>query len=294
MHLVLIVRNESKRLRQTLESALPLISGWTILDTGSTDDTETVARRILGDLPGQFVHRTWTDSFADARNAAFEAARAYVCQAEGEYLLHLDAGEQVGTSGPLPALTADAYRVNVVYAGCEFPSVRLFRARTPWRWKYRVHETAEGGQVSDLRGLEVFSDLGDQSADKYRRYARLSELDLVDFPEDPRVMFYAAQNWYGAHEWHNALDRYALRCAMGGYADEIWYSAMKMGMCWENLGEQRAAEQCYEEAAQMAPHRAEPARHLARLLQSPHWTAVADAIPCPASGLFVERDKYRQ
>ena len=294
MHLIVICRNEESRIRHTLESALPLISSYTILDTGSTDRTEAVARAVLGSLPGQFISTSWPDSFASARNRAFEAARAFTCQTQNPYFLCVDAGEQIGLDGPFTPPVADGYRVQVNYAGCEFPSTRIFRARAPWVWKYRVHEVCEGGRtVLDLRGVEVFSDAGDQSPDKYRAYARLSELDLAEFPGEPRVVFYAAQNWYSCGEWGSALNRYQMRSGLGGYWEEIWYSAMRQGMCFEHMGDLAAAEQCYTEAHTMNPGRAEPARHLARMLQSQTWTDVADLIPLPTAGLFVERSKYK-
>ena len=290
MHLTMIVRNEERRIRRTLESVLPHIDSYTLLDTGSVDGTAAIAMQVLGDLPGQFIPKTWPDSFAAARNQAFEAARAFTCQTTNPFLLVLDAGEQLGTDGSTPHLTADAYQVQVNYAGCEFPSTRIFRARAPWVWKYRVHEAAYGvGSAEALPGWEVFSDVAEAGPEKYARYARLSELDLVDFPDDPRVTFYAAQNWFSAGQWRNALDRYERRVALdAGNPDEVWYSAMQMGRCWENLGDKRAAAQCYAEAAAMAPHRAEPARHLARL-----WADVADSIPRPKAGLFVELGAYR-
>jgi hypothetical protein len=64
-------------------------------------------------------------------------------------------------------------------------------------------------------------------------------------------------------------------------------------MCLERLGRISDAAELYRFAARKAPHRAEPARHLARMLQSEAWAQVADAIPCPTEGLFIERDKYK-
>jgi glycosyltransferase involved in cell wall biosynthesis len=294
MHLVVLSRNESARIQRTIESALPLVDSYTICDTGSTDDTIEFVRTAVGCLPGQVVRYPWTDSFADARNFAFDAARAYVCQASNQYLLHLDAGEQIGTDGPLPKLTADAYQVPVSYGSCAFKSTRIFRARAPWVWKYRVHETAEGGgSVGSLDCVEVFSDLGDQSQAKWLRYARLSDLDLVDHPDDPRVVFYAAQNHYAAGNYARALDLYTLRTVLGGWSEEVWYATMREGMCHERLDNITHAAYFYHEAHQLNRGRAEPARHLARMLQSSDWAAVADRIPCPTAGLFIERDKYK-
>jgi tetratricopeptide (TPR) repeat protein len=206
----------------------------------------------------------------------------------------LDAGEQIGTDGPVPALTADAYQVPVSYGSCAFRSTRIFRARAPWVWKYRVHETAVGcGRVDHLDCVEVFSDLGDQRAAKWERYARLSDLDLVDHPDDPRVVFYAAQNHYAAGNYARALNLYARRTALGGWSEEVWYATMREGMCLEQLGSFDHARLRYVEAFELNRGRAEPARHLARMLQSEAWAQVADEIPRPTSGLFVELDAYK-
>jgi glycosyltransferase involved in cell wall biosynthesis len=295
MHLVVLTRNESARIQRTIESALPLIDSWTVLDTGSTDDTIEVVHRTVGCLPGQVVRAPWTDSFADARNRAFDAARAYVCQTDKPYLLHLDAGEQIGTDGPMPELTADAYQVPVSYGGCRFHSTRIFRARAPWVWRYRIHELAVGGgPVGTLDAGEIFSDLGDQSPAKYENYARLSALDLAEHPNDPRVVFYAAQNFYAVKRYADALNLYALCTTLGGWSEEVWYARMREGMCFEMLGRIVDAAESYREAFEMAPHRAEPARHLARMLQSEKWADVADSISLPISGLFIEPSKYKQ
>ena len=295
MHLVVLTRNESARIQRTIESALPLIDSYTLLDTGSTDNTIEVVRRTAGNLPGQVVSAPWTGSFADARNRAFDAARAYVCQADRQYLLHLDAGEQIGTDAPLPELTADAYQVPVSYGGCRFNSTRIFRARAQWVWKYRIHETPiyAAGVVRQLDCCEIFSDLGDQSPAKYENYARLSALDLAEHPNDPRVVFYAAQNFYAVKRYAEALNLYALRTTLGGWTEEVWYSEMRVGMCFEMLGRIVDAAESYREAFEMAPHRAEPARHLARMLQSEKWATVADSIPVPDTCLFLEREKYK-
>ena len=295
MHLVVLTRNESSRIGRTIESALPLIDSYTILDTGSTDNTIEVVHRTVGCLPGQVVRYPWTDSFADARNRAFDAARAYVCQADRQYLLHLDAGEQIGTDAPLPDLTADAYQVPVSYGGCRFHSTRIFRARAPWVWKYRVHETPiyAAGVAGQLDCCEIFSDLGDQSRTKYENYARLSTLDLAEHPNDPRVVFYAAQNFYAVKRYAEALNLYALRTTMSGWSEEVWYATMRVGMCFEMLGRIVDAAESYRESFAMQPHRAEPARHLARMLHSEKWDAVADSIPLPANGMFIEPSKYK-
>ena len=294
----MLVKNSGAVLRRSLESALPFIDSYVIVDSSSTDNTLDEITRALGHLPGE-VHGTCleglSDGFAALRNLNLEKTRSFLCQVDDAYVLWLDAGRQL--AGALcPDLHADGYTADVVVNGGAygFPRTHLFKARSSWTWKYRAHETLVGGNASVPSGLEVHEwREGPTDREKYIRAARLSELDMIDHDGDPRVVFYAAQNWFDAGEYQNALDRYALRSGMAGYWDEIWYSAMREGMCFELLGDTVSAAQCYEEAHELVPHRAEPCRHLARMLSSQFWTDVADRIPWPGTGFLLERNAYQ-
>ena len=59
--LVMIVRNESRVIERCLEAVRPLLSGWVIVDTGSTDDTIEKNQRSLSDIPGELHRREWVD-----------------------------------------------------------------------------------------------------------------------------------------------------------------------------------------------------------------------------------------
>ena len=59
--LSMIVKNEAHVLARCLRSVKPLLSSWVIVDTGSTDDTERVAREELAGIPGEFVRKGWVD-----------------------------------------------------------------------------------------------------------------------------------------------------------------------------------------------------------------------------------------
>ena len=70
--LVVIARNEAPRIARLLDSVAPWVSEMLVLDTGSEDGTEAVARGC-GARVERFV---WCDDFAAARNAALDAAGA--------------------------------------------------------------------------------------------------------------------------------------------------------------------------------------------------------------------------
>lgn len=66
----LVVRNEADRLADCLAQIHPFVSQIIVVDTGSTDETPDMARRL-----GAEVYDVPFTDFAPARNAALEKAR---------------------------------------------------------------------------------------------------------------------------------------------------------------------------------------------------------------------------
>jgi glycosyltransferase involved in cell wall biosynthesis len=66
--LAMIVRNEADRLRGAVASARGLVDEVVIVDTGSEDGTQDVAR----ELATTYAEFPWCDDFAAARNAALD------------------------------------------------------------------------------------------------------------------------------------------------------------------------------------------------------------------------------
>ncbi|MEY8751555.1 glycosyltransferase [Alkalicoccobacillus gibsonii] len=80
--LCMIVKNEEKLLGRCLDTVKHIVDEINILDTGSTDGTEELARTYTDRV---FFYK-WTDSYAAARNEAFKHATK-------EYILYLDADD---------------------------------------------------------------------------------------------------------------------------------------------------------------------------------------------------------
>ena len=86
--LVVIARNEAPRIRRLLDSVRPFVDHMLVLDTGSTDDTVSVAQ-AAGARVASFA---WCDDFAAARNHALDLAGA-------DWHLVLDADEWLEQGG---------------------------------------------------------------------------------------------------------------------------------------------------------------------------------------------------
>ena len=152
--LSMIVKNEASVIARSLASARPFISYWVIVDTGSTDGTQNVIRRLMADLPGELHERPWHD-FAYNRTEALELA-----QPHGEYVLWIDA-DDVLESEPnfaMPALQADSYTLQIVVSAGRYNRPHIVRAALPWRWRGVLHEFLtcdDAGSSAFLEGLQI-------------------------------------------------------------------------------------------------------------------------------------------
>ncbi len=82
LSLCMIVKNESRWIKQSLSSVKDLVDEIVIVDTGSTDDTVEIAKEY-----GAIVYNfAWQNDFSKARNAS-------IAHAKGDWILVLDADE---------------------------------------------------------------------------------------------------------------------------------------------------------------------------------------------------------
>jgi len=253
--LSMIVKNEAHTLRQCLESVRDLVSQIVIADTGSSDDSVSIAREFNATV----ISFEWDDHFANARNAALAPMTT-------DWVLVLDADEELDqdTQRNIPALLHGAdvggyvtpirnYMPNRFNRGwdrmgmandyrharaTDAPSFithencRLFRRHPGIYFTGRIHELVEP-QIRSL-GLKLspanffihhFGQLADHEARQKKRvfYRELLRKKTEEHPED-----FSAWTQLGLHEFEcfNQPDE-ALRCfdralALQPEAPEAW------------------------------------------------------------------------
>ncbi len=154
----LIVKDEAATLPDCLASLHGIVDEIVVYDTGSTDDTVTIARTA----GARVIQGYWDNDFARARNAALDLTRA-------DWILVIDADERLtgdttalraylqGDPAALPGAPAlaevDVVRLRVVNISPQglpqhsLESIRIAR-RAKARWHGRIHELLQiGGQA---------------------------------------------------------------------------------------------------------------------------------------------------
>lgn len=303
----MIVKNESKIIRRCLESVMPMIDSWLIIDTGSTDGTQNLIRETMRKIPGSLYERRWVD-FASNRNEALELARY---RSEADYFLFLDADEKLSFSNKyiMPVWEDDAYLGTVRLSnGSEFTRVFLVKRTFKCYWKGVVHEELVCQKKHYLRVVRdpLILSLGDgnRSGDRSRFFkdARSLEETLARKPNDVRTLFMLAQCYLGAHSFEKALQLYRKRSLMNhGWEGEIYLSLYAIAqierICKKDISVWIAS---YWRAFKYYPHRAEPLFWINTYYQINHdylsgfeLAKKALCIPYPKDTLPIERWIYK-
>jgi glycosyltransferase involved in cell wall biosynthesis len=218
--LCMIVRDEEPYLRRCLESFQGSYDELIVVDTGSRDGTVEIARQFDARVE-QFE---WRDDFGAARN--------YACGlAGGAWIVMPDGDEYLGPEGIGPRvpdmLRQVPERVDKLLIECRTLLGegiltglvdRVFRNRPDLRWKYRIHEVIETPRERTVMTHDFYL-LHDNalkrrqdmrvSREREEMYLRALVLDVEDYPDDPRPLFYLAGTLYGAGRYGEALEAYA-------------------------------------------------------------------------------------
>jgi tetratricopeptide (TPR) repeat protein len=310
--LVMIVKNEARSIRRTIESVRPFVDRWLVLDTGSTDGTQDIVKDAFGTLPGRLEEEPFVD-FGTTRSRALD-----LLGAETVFSLMLSGDESLQGGQALRKFCDDhkglsgegAYYLRVHFGDLVYDSARLARTREGWRYAGVTHEVLvkEGAPAPTLRvpDAHIHHDLRHRSAEsqktRWQLDLRLLTAELEKHPSHARACFYQAQTLECLGEYELARAAYERRAKLGGWHEEVYEALFRMGRVMGlALRGWPETQQCYLDAYAHSPHRAEALFAIAwHYYGCQSWALTylfakrGSEIPFPVqSTLFVDADVYR-
>jgi glycosyltransferase involved in cell wall biosynthesis len=298
----MIVKDESHVIEQLLRSVAPYIDTYTIVDTGSSDNTPQVITDVMNQLgiKGNLHHRPWKN-FGANRTEALELARG-----TAKYHWVIDADDLIVGQICFPKLDSPSYFMKY---GRDFKYKRqqIFRDDLPWQYIGVLHEYASCGkqvQIGSIEGDYYIESrrLGARNKNprKYLDDAQVLKSALEQEPDNKRYWFYLGQSYYDAAEYQLAKDAYFTRSQMQGWDEETFYAKYRFAICKEVLDAPvDELITAHTEAFRFRPTRAEPLYRLALLLRekkqydlSVLYSRHALTLPFPSDILFVDSDVY--
>ncbi len=224
--LCMIAKNEQERISGCLESVHGLVDEIIVVDTGSVDRTNEIARS----RGAKVFSFPWTGNFAEARNESLRYAT-------GNWIIFLDADERLNAFGAQDCLRkaasspgVDAFAVPITNSGpvgkvesTVGRALRFFRNLPGIRFSGRVHESVERfliefGATVDHAGFEIehfgYALDPDFVRKKYERNLDLLEKELAENPDNAHARYHLGLTCMAlerVEEARRAFDR-ALRC----------------------------------------------------------------------------------
>lgn len=262
---VLIVKNESKVIERCLKSLQGLDQA-IVHDTGSTDDTVEIARKMGADVSRTSIAPF---HFAKARNEA-------MMRAKSRWVLSIDADEVLRESSLGPLLGAvknfsmAAYQIGYENRAEEGGSVRLnprtvLFQKSKWVWKYRVHERLSPLAPAKVGRLPECVIEHHPDPDKTVRRAQNLELLKLCVQENPEYFYVSRQlglEYVLREEWKEAIPHLEVHVRQTvDPADapfERVASRMHLAKCLARSGNLQRAMNEFMTAADEAPSRREP------------------------------------
>lgn len=236
----MIVKNERDVITRCLESVLPMIDYWVIVDTGSSDETQKIIKDYMKEkgVPGELHERPWVN-FSHNRNEALRLAKD-----KGDFVFFIDADEYLEYSPDFrrPLLDKDYYYMMITCGGSKHGKIQLIDNHLDWEWVGVLHEVIAPPASRTYATMEnvvnVYTSDGARSKDplKYQKDAEVLEAALKDDPTNARYVFYLAQSYAAANNVPLALQNYEKRVEMAGHdREEVFWSMLQVGLLQEEL-----------------------------------------------------------
>jgi glycosyltransferase involved in cell wall biosynthesis len=278
--LAMIVKDEAHSIQRTVESVRDHVDRWLLLDTGSTDGTQELARAAFGDVPGEVIEEPFVD-FGTTRTRALQLA-----EPRGRFALMLSGDETLEGGRALRRFCQAHADAEGPGHGAYLMMMRWGRRRTLLlprvtrsgagffyqgvTHEYLTHptDTAEHHVPKAAISHDVEGRDAERKRRSWERDLELLQAACERSPGDTRAAFYLAQTLEDLGQHPQAAVAYLRRASLGGpFIEETFQAYLRAGRCALAAGAPSPQlQELWLRAHTLLPQRAEPLYELAR-----HW-----------------------
>lgn len=220
INLCIMVKNGGEQFEQMLQQNMHLIDEWTILDTGSTDNTIEIIKRTLVSKKRGNLYQEPFINFKDSRNRLLDMAGercqytlmlddTYVVQGDLRGFLNEVRGDQF----------SDSFTLYIKSDDVEYGSNRILRADRHLKYWFKIHEV-----VQDKNNMNVvipfarshimdgrFEYMEERTMARKQLDLQLLQEEIDEDPDNPRSYYYMAQTYNLLNQHEKAFQYFMMR-----------------------------------------------------------------------------------
>jgi len=246
--LVMMIKNEEKRIEVSYDSVRSITNTFVILDTGSTDRTIEITRAYCK-KHGITLHLKEEPfvNFEVSRNVLLDWADEAL--SHHYFLLQLDSNDELRNHSELVKFveshsgTQTGFHLRQQWwtgnSLDTYFNIRMVISHYGWRYKGVVHEYicrrtpgGDGNDIMKINDIILFQDRTKDDDKSMRRFKRDKDLlynEHLKHPEEPRTLFYLAQTCSCLQQYQEAYEYNLLRTKQLGFIEEVYHSFYRLG-----------------------------------------------------------------
>jgi hypothetical protein len=214
LELVMIVKNSGEVLRKCLQSVKPYIDRWTILDTGSSDNTPEIIKEEMKGKDGNLFFEPFID-FSTSRNRSLDLSSKtckYSIILDDSYELY--GGKLLRNMLKKSNSTSFSIKIGNIhgnYLESYYYNVRIIRSDLGLKYRSRVHEYVLDSTTEFIRDTQIY--INDIKIIEHEMRTRMRNRKDIEFlmmeygenPKDPRTLMYLARTYILLGEYKLAI-----------------------------------------------------------------------------------------
>jgi len=220
IHLSMIVKDAGDNFENVLIQNFPFFDRWTILDTGSTDNTIDIIKKVLvGKKKGKLYEEPFID-FKTSRNRCLD-----LCGEESKFILVLDDTYILQNNLKLFLNTvrgdqfADTFSMFIKSNDTEYASNRILKSSSNIRYIYKIHEVLDPKDninvIIPMDQSYIFDHRSDymekRTMDRKKYDLKILHEMIEEDPNDSRAYYYLGQTYSLLKKYDSALEFFLKR-----------------------------------------------------------------------------------
>jgi len=213
INLCIMVKNGGEQFENMLNKNKHLIDQWTILDTGSTDNTIEIIKKVLNNKKGTLYEEPFIN-FRDSRNRLLDLAGEsckYILMLDDTYIINGDLREFL--NDVRGDQWSDSFSLFIKSDDTEYVSNRIIVSDRKLRYLFKIHEFIQEKNninvVIPIQKSHIFDErfeyMEERTINRKKLDIKLLFEELEDDPNNPRTYYYLGQTYNLLMEYEKAF-----------------------------------------------------------------------------------------